>query len=93
MTKSLKQRIPLVRKMIQNGIAYISEPDLCTILGMEKKSLNMWQMETGDKFPIEAYWMSNGPFKQVIYPIVSVLEYLAGPELAIQILESEGIIT
>lgn len=68
----------------------MSLPDVCTILDMTEKNLSQWSLESGDQFPLEAYYLANGPFKALIFSIVSVLEYVTGPERAITILEEEG---
>lgn len=88
--KSKLAKEELIRKLLQQGYAFLSMPDTCMILDMTEKNLQQWSLETGDKFPLEAYYCSNGPFKLLIFSIVSVLEYVSGPERAITILEEEG---
>lgn len=88
--KTRLQKEDLIRKLLQQGYAFVSLPDVCTILDMTEKNLQQWSLETGDKFPLEAYWLANGPFKALIFTIVSVLEHISGAERAITILEEEG---
>lgn len=68
----------------------MSLADACTILDITEKNMAQWSLETGDKFPLEAYYCANGPFKQLIFSIVSILDHVSGPERTITILEEEG---
>lgn len=68
----------------------MSLPDACTILDITEKNMREWSLETGDEFPLEAYYCATGAFKLLIFTIVSILEYVSGPERAITILEEEG---
>lgn len=88
--KTKLQKEELIRKLLQQGYAFVSLPDACTILDMTEKNMAQWSLEMGDKFPLEAYYCATGAFKLLIFTIVSILEYVSGPERAITILEEEG---
>lgn len=93
MSKSRTEREDIIRSLLKRQIAYIGRADLIDILDMNEKSMQLWELERAGEFPIEAYFLVNGPFKTIIYPLVSVLEHITGPERTMRILEEEGYIT
>lgn len=82
-----------IRALLRQQVAYIGRADVIDILDMNEKSMQMWERERTGEFPIECYFLVNGPFKTMIYPLVSVLEYISGTGRAMRILEEEGFIS
>lgn len=91
--KTKLQKEETIRTLLQQQIAYIGRADVIDILDMNEKSMQAWETESAGNFPIECYFLINGPFKTVIYPLVSVLEYVSGTARAMRILEEEGYTT
>lgn len=90
--KTRLQKEETIRSLLKRQIAYIGRADVIDILDMNEKSFQAWELETAGEFPIECYFLVNGPFKTLIYPLVSVLEYVTGTERTMRILEEEGYI-
>lgn len=88
--KTKLEKESLIRGLLKQQVSYIGRSDILTILDMNEKSMMAWEMEMAGRFPIEAYFLINGPFKTIIYPLMSVLEYISGTERAQRILEEEG---
>lgn len=88
--KTRTERESVIRGLLQQQVAYIGRADVISILDMNEKSMQAWELERSGEFPIECYFLVNGPFKTVIYPLVSVLEYISGTGRAMRILEEEG---
>lgn len=91
--KTRPQKEEIIRSLLKRQIAYIGRADVIDILDMNEKSMQMWELENAGDFPIECYFLVNGPFKTIIYPLVSVLEYVSGTARAMRILEEEGLNT
>lgn len=91
--KTRLQKEDTIRALLRQTIAYIGRADVIDILDMNEKSMQTWERERAGEFPIECYFLVNGPFKTVIYPLISVLEYISGTGRAMRILEEEGYYT
>lgn len=91
--KTRLQKEDTIRALLGQQVAYIGRADVIDILDMNEKSMQTWERERSGDFPIECYFLVNGPFKTVIYPLISVLEYISGAGRAMRILEEEGYYT
>lgn len=91
--KTRLQKEDTLRALLRKQVAYIGRADVIDILDMNEKSMQTWERERAGEFPIECYFLVNGPFITMIYPLVSVLEYVSGTGRAMTILEEEGFIT
>ena len=88
--KTRLDKAEAIRSLLRRNIAYAGRADVIDILDMNEKSMQTWERERAGEFPIECYYLVNSPFITIIYPIVSVLEYISGTERAQRILAEEG---
>lgn len=91
--KTMQDREETIRALLKVQVSYIGRPDLIDLMDMNEQSMKTWELESAGNFPIEAYFLVTGPFKSIIYPLVSVLEYISGTARAMRILEEEGYAT
>lgn len=91
--KTMVEREDTIRALLRAQVAYIGRADVIDLMDMNEQSMKTWELEMTGNFPIECYFLVNGPFKTLIYPLVSVLEYISGTARAMRILEEEGYAT